>query len=186
MAKSIAFSPAPTPAKEGYATCRVECVVDIAADTFFDWYLFEPIENFMHGTMIVAPITGTQMMDGPAWPETGSVRGISFKDGTTALERITSMNLPRSYCYQPWAFTNPIRLLSNYATATMSALPENGKTRIVWDYGFHPRSPIMRPLLQAIVSLDWKRNLQNGLDVLKAHLDVHGTAKRIHEINKVA
>ncbi len=42
------YPPAPHPADdENYATCRVETVIGIRADAFFDWYMHEPIENFM-------------------------------------------------------------------------------------------------------------------------------------------
>lgn len=180
------FTPAPEPAKDGYATCRVESLINIPAESFFDWYMHEPIENFMLGTLIVPPITGTEALPGPAWGEAGAARKIFFKDGSSSLERILSTDLPRSYSYQPWAYTSPVRLLSDYATSTMNALPEGDTTRIVWDYGFHARNAIAKPLLKGFVSLDWKRNLENGLAVLKKHLEAHGTARRIHEVAKAA
>jgi hypothetical protein len=37
--------------------------------------------------------------------------------------------------------------------------------------------------VKLFVTLDWKRNLMNGLKIIKAHLEVHGTSKRIHEVN---
>ncbi len=186
MTSTSSFTPAPQPAKDGYATCCVETVINIPADSFFDWYMFEPLENFMMGALIVPRITGTELLPGPAWGQPGAARKILFKDGTSALERILSTDLPRSYSYQPWAYTSPVRLLSDYAICTMSALPQDGKTRIVWDYGFHARNAIAKPLLQGFVSTDWKRNLENGLKVLKQHLETYGTAKRIHEARKAA
>jgi hypothetical protein len=177
---------APEPAQDGYAKCRVEAAINLPADKFFDWYMHEPIENFMLGTLIVPRITGTQALPGPKWGEPGAARKIAFKDGTTSLERILSTDLPRSYSYQPWAYTSPVRLLSDYAVSTMSALAHDGKCRIVWDYGFHARNSLALPLLGAFVSLDWKRNLENGLAVLKKHLEAHGTARRIHEAARAA
>ena len=176
----------PELAKDGYATCRIETIVDVPADSFFDWYMREPVENFMVGSVMVPPIVATKPLPGPEWGMTGAARHFTFKDGTVALERILSTDLPRSYTYQPWAYDNPIRLLSDHAVSTMSALPEDGKTRIVWDYGFHARQGWMVPLLQAFVSLDWSRNLANGLKIIKAHLEAHGTAQRIHEMKKAA
>lgn len=172
---------APEPAKDGYARCRVEGTIAIPADTFFDWYMYEPLENFMHGAMIVPGIARTEPLPGPEWGKAGSARKIVFRDGSTALERILSTDLPRSYSYQPWAYTNPVRIMSDYAVSDMSAVPEGDGTRIVWDYGFHARSRLFMPLLQAFVSINWSRNLENGLKVFKAHLETHGTAKRIHE-----
>ncbi len=168
-----------------YACVRVEETIDVPADEFMGWYMFEPIENFMLGTIVVPPITGTEPLPGPAWGEPGAARRIFFRDGTVSLERILSTDFPRGYSYQPWAYTNPVRLLSDHAVSTMRAEPEGAMTRIVWDYGFHARSRMARPLLQLFVSLDWKRNLQGALRALKMHLEVHGTAKRIHEIARL-
>lgn len=182
-----AFTPAPHPADDNnYATCRVEAVIGIRADAFFDWYMHEPIENFMLGTLMVPRITRTEPLPGPAWGEPGAARKIWFKDGTTSLERILSTDLPRSYSYQPWAYTNPVKLISDYATSTMAAVPEGDQCRIVWDYGFHAKYSWARPMLRAFVHLDWKRNLEGGLKVIKAHLETHGTARRIHEAAKAA
>jgi len=181
---------APPPALDGdpgrYASVRVEETIAIDADAFLPWYMHEPIENFMLGTLAVPPITGTEMLPGPAWGELGAARRIHFRDGTVSLERITALDLPRSYSYQPWAYTNPVRLISGHAVSTMAALPDPSGTRIVWDYGFHARSALVRPLLQAFVTLDWRRNLANGLKVLKLHLEAHGTARRIHEVARAA
>lgn len=174
--------PDPETNAAAYASVRVEETIDLSADDFMDWYMFEPIENFMLGTIVVPPITGTEPLPGPPWGMPGSARRIFFRDGTVSLERILTTDLPRGYSYQPWAYTNPVRLLSDYAISTMRAEPHDGKTRIVWDYGFHPRSRMARPLLQLFVSLDWKRNLQGALRVLKMHLEIHGTTRRIHEV----
>jgi hypothetical protein len=182
----MTFTPAPELAKDGYATCTVETVIDIPADTFFDWYLFEPVESFMVGSVMVPAIIATQPLESPAWPQPGSTRKYTFKDGTVALEHIVSTNLPRSYSYQAWAYDNPVRFLSDHAKATMSALPEGNKTRVVWEYGFHARQSWMVPLLQIFVSLDWTRNLNNGLKVLKSHLETHGTSHHIDDVKRAA
>lgn len=178
---TVSNSTAPDPEKKdsAYASVRVETCIDMNADDFFAWYLQEPLENFMLGTMIVPPITGSTVLSGPQWGKAGSSRKIFFKDGTTSLERIIETNLPHSYHYQPWAYTNPVRLISDYAVSTMHAVPEGNKTRIIWDYGFHARHRLVKPLLQLFVTLDWKRNLANGLKVIKAHLETHGTSRRI-------
>ncbi len=178
------FTPAPEPDRNSaaYAWVRVEETIDVPADEFMGWYMFEPIENFMLGTIVVPPITGTEPLPGPAWGMPGAGRRIFFRDGTVSLERMLSTDLPRGYSYQPWAYTNPVRLLSDHAVSTMRAEAAGTMTRIVWDYGFHARSRMARPLLQLFVNLDWKRNLQGALRVLKTHLEVHGTGKRIHEV----
>lgn len=156
----------------------------IPADVFFDWYIGEPIENFMHGTLMVPPIVGTKTTtDGP-YGGGGSDRLIFFRDGTLARERVLSTDFPRTFTYQPYAYTNPMRLFSDHAKATMSAFPDGDGTRVVWDYAFHARRKIYLPIVRLFVQMDWKRNLANGLAVLREHLEhleQHGTARRIHE-----
>ena len=183
--KDAIIPSAPEPATTNFARCRVEEVIGIPAETFFDWYMNEPIENFMLGTLLVPPITGTEALPGAQWGEPGAARKIFFKDGTTALERILETDFPNGYSYQPWAYNNPVRLLSDHAISTMRAVPEDGRTRIVWDYGFHARSSLVLPMLRLFVTFDWSRNLANGLSELKKHLDTHGTTKRIHEARQL-
>ena len=179
MKRPAPSAPEPQEAGNLYAATRVETVIDVPPEDFFAWYLFEPIENFMLGTLIVPPITSTEALAGPAWGEPGSSRTIYFKDGTTSLERILETDLPRSYRYQPWAYTSPVRLLSDYAVASMRVEPDGVKSRIIWDYSFHASNFLAKPLLQLFVTLDWRRNLTNGLQVIKKHLETQGLSKRI-------
>lgn len=174
------------PDESNYAHCRVVEVLPIEADKFFEWYLQEPIENFMHGTLMVSPVSGTQPLPGDAYGVPGSERLITFKDGTVARERIISMDLPRSYFYMPYAYTNPMRLFSDHAKATMASVPEGDNARIVWDYAFHARNKASLQVVKLFVSFDWRRNMANGLKVIKAHLEKHGPTKRIHEVADLA
>jgi hypothetical protein len=176
--------PAPDidPNEGNYAHCRVEETLPIKADTFFDWYMKEPIENFMIGTLIVAPIVAVKAVGEEVFGVPGHNRLIEFKDRTIAYERVLTSDFPRKYSYQPYAFTNPVRLISDHAKATMEAVPEGEHTRIIWDYAFHARHRLFVPILQLFVSLDWTRNLRKGLRVIKKHIEVHGTSKRIDEV----
>lgn len=174
------------PKNGNYAHCKVIEHLPIPADQFFTWFIAEPIENFMKGTLVVPPITGTRNITEGKFGGAGSARHITFKDGTVAYERVIATDYPRSYSYQPYAYNNPIRLLSDYAKATMTAEPNGDGTRIVWDYAFHARNRLALPLVKLFVKLDWSRNLANGLKVIRAHLEKHGTARQIHEVKKAA
>ncbi len=169
--------------ESNYAHCQVIETLPIPADTFFDWYMDEPPENFMVGTLIVAPITGTEPISAEPYGKPGTSRLFHFKDGTVARERILTMDMPREYFYQPYGYDNPIHFLSDHAKSTMRAEPDGENTRIVWDYAFHAKNKVALPFVKLFVSLDWKRNLMNGLKIIKAHLEAHGTSKRIHEVN---
>lgn len=164
-----------------YATCQVTALMPIAANDFFDWYMAEPIENFMLGTLFVPPITGVELVGCDNFLEPDALRLITFRDGTIAWEKLLSTDFPHSYSYMPYAYTNPMRLFSDHAKATMTAVPEGGQARIVWDYAFHARNRAVLPIVKLFVALDWKRNLANGLAVIRNHLAEHGAQKRIHE-----
>ena len=178
-------SPAPDldPDDTNYAHCQVIETLPIPADSFFEWYMGEPPENFMMGTIVVPPIIGTEPLSKEPYGNAGTSRIFHFKDGTVAAERIISMDMPREYFYQPYAYDNPIHFLSDHAKSTMRAEPDGENTKIIWDYAFHAKNKYALPLVKLFVSLDWKRNLTNGLKVIKAHLEVHGTSKRIHEVS---
>jgi len=167
--------------ESNYAHCRVEEVIDMQATDFFEWYLRQRLENFMKGTMVVPPITGSEALEGPQWGEVDSARKIFFKDGTEALERIIATDFPNGYEYQPWAYTSPVRLLSDFATSNMRAVQDGDQTRIIWDYAFHSKSALALPVLKLFVMLDWKRNLTGGLKIIKQHIEAHGTAVDLHQ-----
>jgi hypothetical protein len=179
---NLPVAPDIDPDESTYAHCRVEETLPIKAETFFDWYMQEPISNFMIGTLIVSPVTGVKSVPGQIFGEPGGNRIVEFKDGTIAYERVLTSDFPRQYFYQPYAFTNPVRLISDHAKATMKAVPEGDHTRIVWDYAFHARHKMFVPILRFFVSMDWARNMRNGLKVIKKHIEVHGTSKHIHEV----
>jgi len=168
-----------------YAHCQVVEILPIKAEDFFKWYMIEPPENFMRGTLVVSPVTGTGPLPGPDYGVEGSARTFSFKDGTVASERILSTNLPHEYFYQPYAYNNPMCMLADYAKSTMRSIPEGDNARIVWDYAFHARNKLALPFVKMFVSLDWKRNMANGLKIIKAHLAEHGTTKSIHEVENL-
>ncbi|QDZ02060.1 hypothetical protein FQ775_17660 [Nitratireductor mangrovi] len=174
--------PALDPDESNYAHCQVVDVLPIRAERFFDWYIDEPIENFMLGTPFVSPVLGCEPLPGDPYGVPGSERLIKFKDGTVARERILSTDFPNSYFYMPYAYDNPIRLFSDHAKGRMTALPEGDNARIVWDYAFHARNRLALNVVKLFVALDWKRNMANGLKVIKAHLAEHGPEKRIHEV----
>ena len=179
-------APALDPDETNYAHCQVTSVVPVKADDFFDWYMSEPIENFMLGTAFVSPIIGTALLSGTGFRQPGDQRRIHFKDGTVASEVIRSTDFPRSYSFQPYAYDNPIRFFSDYAKATMTALPESDEAKIVWDYAFHAKNKPSLQVVRLFVALDWKRNLQNALGVIQAHLAAHGTSRHIHEAGLAA
>lgn len=175
------IAPALDPDDSNYAHCRVIERLPIPADQFFDWYIAEPIENFMLGTFFVSPIIGTRVITEGPFGSKGTARHISFKDGTVAYERVTETNYPHGYSYQPYAYDNPIRLFSDYAKATMTAEPDGDGCRIVWDYAFHAKNKAALQVVKLFVKLDWARNLANGLKVIRAHMEKHGVSRSIRD-----
>lgn len=168
--------------ESNYAHCQVTETLSIPAEDFFDWYMKEPIENFMLGTLVVSPVTRVEPLTDIPFGEPGSARLIHFKDRTVARERVLTNDLPKQYSYQPYGYNNPMHLLADYAKATMRIEPYGDGSRIVWDYAFHAKNKAVLPLVKLFVKLDWTRNLKGGLKVIKDHLDANGTSVHIHDV----
>lgn len=176
--------PAPDidPDESNYAHCQVSEELSVPADAFFDWYMKEPIENFMLGTLVVSPVTGVEPLSDKPFGEVGSARLIHFKDGTIARERVLTNDLPRQYSYQPYGYNNPMHLLADYAKATMRIEPHGEGSRVIWDYAFHAKNKAALPLVKLFVKLDWNRNLTGALKIIKHHLEHHGPTVHIHAV----
>ncbi len=165
-----------------YAHCQVTEILPIPANEFFDWYMKEPPESFMLGTLVVPPIVSTEVISKEKFGTVGSARFFKFKDGTVAYEEVLSANFPEKYSYLPYGYDNPIHFLSDHAKSTMRVEADGENTRVIWDYAFHAKNKFTLPLVKLFVSLDWKRYLTNGLTVIRSHLETHGTSKQIHEV----
>jgi len=164
-----------------YAHCQVSEVFPIPAEEFFAWYMAEKPENFMKGTLLVSPVTGVEPLSEEPFGPTGTTRLFHFKDGTIAREVVLSNKFPKEYSYQPYGYDNPICHLSDYAKATMSVEPHAEGCRVVWDYAFHAKNKYALQVVKIFVSLDWKRNLENALGIIKNHFEIHGTSKHMDE-----
>lgn len=164
-----------------YAPCRAEIEINMEAKRFFDWYMNEPVENYMLRTLLVPSLTGFEMLEGPDWGKKDSARKLFFTDGTICLERILEEDFPRSYSYQPWAYDNPVSLISNHAHSTMRAEDVDGCTRIVWDYAFHAKNRICLPPLKLFMAGNWRPHLEAALARMRDHLETAGPDVHMHE-----
>jgi len=160
-----------------YAHCQVSETLPIAPDSFFDWFMNEPPENLMLGTLLVSPMTGTEPLSEEGFGAPGTKRMFHFKDGTIAREVMLETDLPKRISYQPYGYNNPICFLSDHAKASMRVDPHKDGALITWDYAFHAKNKFALQLVKLFVSLDWKRNLRNALKVMKSKLEDMGVSE---------
>ncbi|MGB6118788.1 MAG: SRPBCC family protein [Mesorhizobium sp.] len=183
---SYPAAPEIDPVEINYAHCQVTEYLPIKADDFFDWYLSQPMENFMPGSLIVPAIATTDNVGAHSYGSVGSTRRIKFKNGKTAYERVFYTNFPRSYSYQPYAYMIPISLFSDYAKATMTVLPEGDGCKVVWDYAFHARNSLSLNFVRLFVKLEWTRYLSSALELMRNRLEQQTASAQGHGAGRVA
>ena len=74
-----AIAPDIDPNESNYAHCRVEEILPIKPEAFFDWYFAQEPESIMLGTLVVSPIVKTLPIQGPTFGEVGSARSFVFQ-----------------------------------------------------------------------------------------------------------
>lgn len=180
---SFPAAPALDPDEAAYATCIVSDVMPVTPDVFFAWYWDEPAENFMRGTLVVAPIVKVERLPGCTYGNPDEPVIYHFKDRTIAFEHVLKKDLPRGFTYLSWGYTSPLRVMTDHALVTLEAFPEGEtRTKLVWTYRFHVKRRFLMPLARLFANYEWRKNLVGALKVIREHLEKNGTAKRIHEV----
>lgn len=173
-----------------YVKCQVAETLPIAAGLFFDWYLKQAPENFMQGTMVIAPVVAHEPLTRQPFGEKNASRMMHFEDGTVARERVLEENLPRSLTSQLFGYDHSIRLVADHATSTISVKEVDAEhCRVVWDYAFHARNAASMSVLKLFVPFDWKRNISNALNAMRDQLEAKhddGSKTVVEQLDKAA
>lgn len=106
------------------------------------------------------------------WDIVGQTRSVVLSDGMVVTEEITESDpshgsLPSGntahFGYRVSGFTGPLGWLTDEARGTWDFREDNGKTRIEWQYTFNARFALAKPVLSVIVTVFWRRFMNEGL-----------------------
>jgi hypothetical protein len=128
----------------------VEADLPVALDPFSTWFAGHgaaEFSRFMTGTSVMhVELAGTaanlelrhDALLG-SWRNVGDRRRVVFADGASALEEITSTQLPQRFQYEIWNFTGDTGLYINYAVAEFRFSGNERGTHVRWEYSFRPK-----------------------------------------------
>ena len=138
---------------EFYETVIVEFDLQVPLDQFAQWFVQKGAPEFsvfMTGNASHFPlpslrssysgVPGAARSDAliGSWKTVGDRRRVIFADGTSALEEMTAVQLPRRFQYEVWNLTNDTGRYINYALSDFRFSGSDRGTHIRWEYSFRP------------------------------------------------
>ncbi len=145
--------PRPEEAGDGYASVMHSVYIDAPPEHVWQWsnnpsLRLEDLVKFENFPAVV----GTQPLVGQWQPgqREGDRRRVEFADGHFLAEEVL-IDSPDRFRYMIWGFTSPQRLVVRHGVAQFSYTPENGGTRLTWQYTFLPTLGILRPAVRSFL-----------------------------------
>jgi hypothetical protein len=144
----------PAEPNEPYETVTVAFDFPIPLDQFSKWFAERGAPEFsvfLNGTSSYFPLPSLRSLSstepGPvrsealigSWRNVGDRRRVVFANGSSALEEITSDELPHRFQYEVWNLTNDT---GRYVTHAFSDFQFSGSDRVShirWEYSFRRR-----------------------------------------------
>ncbi|MBX9640011.1 MAG: SRPBCC family protein [Mycobacteriaceae bacterium] len=117
---------------------------------------------------IIPPIREVRDQIGD-WDAAGQTRTILMVGGGRVRERLTSVDLPRSFGYTLSDITGPLATLVRSVDGVWSFEPAGTGTRVTWQWTLHPKSSASAPLLGVFGKM-WKGYARVVLEKLSAQL----------------
>jgi len=156
-AESVDFSgPRPPIVEEGLITQSVEFEANAPIECVLPTLLHTPLKNIFEPTPLIPAVAETEVLT-PTWGDVGSRKRVVLSDGHQAVEELLAIDGARSFRYQVWGFTTPVRFLADYAIGEFKAFPTpTFGTRVVWTYRFKSNSWVARAPLSLFVHLAWE------------------------------
>lgn len=140
----------------GDAAAVFEHIVPIELSTIFTGYGPLPA------------VVGTSGQTG-AWDGAGQSRTVHLADGSTARERLTTVEAPHYFSYVVGEFSGIFRFLTASAEGEWWFEPAAGGTRVRWRYAFRPASALAAPLLFLVARL-WRGYMRKALRLAQERL----------------
>jgi hypothetical protein len=144
----------------------------VPIETAFDAILPAPLEQvFARGYGPIPAIRGTEQVQPGPWGQNGYVRTIRMADGGAVREELTRVDRPTAFGYTLSEVSGPMKFLASRVQGLWTFEPEDGGTRVTWEWIVHPASTFSAPLLPIFAML-WrqfaKRSLENIAGLMPA------------------
>lgn len=158
----------PVPADDGrYVVHREVVAIDVTVEEYDAWAQRADLNAILTGDGSLPSVVRTEMIRGE-WDEVGARRRVVLSDGHYAAEEVIASERPRLFRYQVWDYTNYAKLATDYAVGEFIAEEVDGKTRLIWTYSFHERSPLTARFLRSFVGGTWGPYMKNVIVAMKA------------------
>ena len=132
----------------------VEYDLPVPLDQFSKWFAEKGAPEFsvfLNGTSSLFPLPSLRSSSSTvpgavrsdaligSWRNVGDRRRVVFADGSSALEEITTDQLPQHFQYEVWNLTNDTGRYITYALSEFRFSASDRGTHIRWEYSFRPR-----------------------------------------------
>jgi hypothetical protein len=139
---------------ESYETVIVESDLPVPLDQFAKWFAEKGAPEFSvftNGTSSLFPLPSLRSSSSAvpgevhsdaligSWSNVGDRRRVVFADGSSALEEITSHQLPQRFQFEIWNLTNDTGRYVTYALSDFRFSGSDRGTHVRWEYSFRPR-----------------------------------------------
>lgn len=175
----------PVALDESCDTVIVERDLAVPLDQFSLWFARQGAAEFsvfMTGASASPPVrlvarshNGAVRSDAliGSWTNVGDRRRVVFADGASALEEITSAQLPPRLQYEVWNLTDDTGRYISYALSEFRFTASGRGTHIRWAYSFRPRGWPDRWFIARYVHDDFRQFMETTLTAIqvKARVD---------------
>lgn len=152
------------------AIATVSCTIAHPQNETF-WYVVPvDLSHIFKKYKYLPAVTSTSVTK--EWRTAGLSRIVTFSDGSTARETLTSVNEPSGFSYTIDSFTSILRLLAREIHGTwVFTTTTDGQTAITWTYEITPTNRLASFLLRTIVIKDIRHLLDRALHTIKRDLE---------------
>jgi hypothetical protein len=173
--------PKPATGTDRLVSHRESTLIDVPLERYLSWSRGTSLESILPASGSIPRVIGTEPVIGE-WDHVGARRRIVLADGHFAAEEILANDRATMFRYQVWGYTNPARLMIAYAIGEFAYSEEDGKTRVIWTYSFHPTAGIVRPLLRRFVDGTWANYMRLVLETMRAEAEQYAGSAHVGDV----
>jgi polyketide cyclase/dehydrase/lipid transport protein len=150
----------------------VETEIGSRRETVFNYIVPIDLASIFTGYGPLPSVSGTENQTG-AWDAPGRTRTVRLSGGSSAQERITRYEFPRSFSYTVSDFTGVLRLFTTSADGEwwFDSGPSSNGTSVRWRYAFNSRSPVAVPILWLIANFLWRGYMRKAILLAKGQIE---------------